>query len=239
MIRILAVFVGCCILLYLGMDYFSEKSQYKIEEIEGFRVHIHPEIDHHPPEAKAFRFEMRSSLRRVVATVPDGPLAKIRNVPIWVDWRHHDDTKFLAVYNHSSAELAKNGEPSFKARSISVPNAVYFTETCRKTDPWLIMHELAHAYHYCYLSDQFDSLIHTAYQQAMDRQLYQHVRYVDGRWMKAYASTNRAEYFAELSESYFGKNNYFPFNRDELRDHDPVGHDLMVRSWGEPKRRLE
>ena len=75
-----------------------------------------------------------------------------------------------------------------------------------------------------------------AYKQAMDRKLYESVKHVDGSTRRAYAATNEYEYFAELTEAYFGRNDFFPFRRGELKAHDPEGYALMVRAWGEPRR---
>ena len=32
----------------------------------------------------------------------------------------------------------------------------------------------------------------------------------------------------------FGKNDFFPYTRDELEKHDPVGFALMKKAWGDP-----
>ena len=62
------------------------------------------------------------------------------------------------------------------------------------------------------------------------------VEFVTGGKRKAYAKTNRAEYFAELTEAYFGKNDFYPFTRAELEKHDPVGFKLMKDAWGDPRQ---
>ena len=49
-----------------------------------------------------------------------------------------------------------------------------------------------------------------------------------------YALTNAKEYFAELSEAYFGRNDFYPFTRKELEKHDPAGYRLMRETWGNP-----
>ena len=53
---------------------------------------------------------------------------------------------------------------------------------------------------------------------------YDHVK----RWTgaeevieRAYAMTNFKEYFAEDTEAYFGRNDFQPFDREELRQMDP------------------
>jgi hypothetical protein len=41
------------------------------------------------------------------------------------------------------------------------------------------------------------------------------------------------EYFAELSEAYWGKNDFYPFTRSELLQHDPLGYEAVKRAWHE------
>ena len=43
--------------------------------------------------------------------------------------------------------------------------------------------------------------------------------------------TNHMEYFAESSESFFARNDFFPFNRAELHQHDPQMEQLLERLW--------
>jgi dipeptidyl-peptidase-4 len=40
------------------------------------------------------------------------------------------------------------------------------------------------------------------------------------------------EYFAEGTEAYFDRNDFYPFVRAELKKHDPVLHDLLEEIWG-------
>lgn len=40
------------------------------------------------------------------------------------------------------------------------------------------------------------------------------------------------EYFAEGTEAYFYRNDFYPFVRAELKEHDPVLHDLLEEIWG-------
>jgi len=84
--------------------------------------------------------------------------------------------------------------------------------------------------HPCIVVDSYAG-IREAYRHAMEEKLYDSVEYVHGGKKKAYAATNAREYFAELSEAYFGKNDYFPFTREDLRKHDPVGFKLMQDVW--------
>lgn len=48
---------------------------------------------------------------------------------------------------------------------------------------------------------------------------------------KAYALTNELEYFAELSEAYLGRNDFYPYNRKQLEKYDSVGYGVMKTIW--------
>ena len=48
------------------------------------------------------------------------------------------------------------------------------------------------------------------------------------------------EYFAEASEAYFGTNDFYPYVRSELAEHDPALFELLGKFWmdvGEAKER--
>ena len=44
--------------------------------------------------------------------------------------------------------------------------------------------------------------------------------------------TDPMEYFAECTEAFFSRNDFYPFNRTELQQHDPDVDALLVRLWG-------
>ena len=43
--------------------------------------------------------------------------------------------------------------------------------------------------------------------------------------------SNAKEYFAESTEAYFGVNDFYPFNRDDLKKHDPRMFELLGKLW--------
>jgi hypothetical protein len=55
------------------------------------------------------------------------------------------------------------------------------------------------------------------------------------RWDRAYAMTDPMEYFAESTEAFFSRNDFFPFDRAELERHDPEMARLLVELWGTGK----
>lgn len=48
------------------------------------------------------------------------------------------------------------------------------------------------------------------------------------------ALTNPPEYFAELSESWFGTNDFYPFVRAEVTQFDPEMAELLRKLWAAP-----
>ena len=46
--------------------------------------------------------------------------------------------------------------------------------------------------------------------------------------------TSPQEYFAETTEAFFGRNDFFPFTNEELQKHDPEMFKLLERLWNSP-----
>ena len=49
--------------------------------------------------------------------------------------------------------------------------------------------------------------------------------------MRHYGLTDPMEYFAEGTEAFLYRNDFYPFVRAELKEHDPALHDLLVGIW--------
>ena len=123
------------------------------------------------------------------------------------------------------------------ARAVEFTNVrVFEAETDRM--PNFVLHELAHAYHHRCLPDGFAHAgIAEAFARAGASGSYDRVerRFGGGRphaVERAYALTSAQEYFAETTEAFFGRNDFFPFTREELLRHDPRMHALLARLWG-------
>ena len=98
--------------------------------------------------------------------------------------------------------------------------------------PAVILHELAHAYHDQVLDFDHPEII-AAYNKAVEAGSYEQVLLYTGKKVRHYALTNHKEYFAEGTEAYFYRNDFYPFVRAELKEHDPALHDLLKEIWGE------
>jgi hypothetical protein len=149
-----------------------------------------------------------------------------------MEWANRPDK--AAEFHPSKKWLRENLYNPQKAGGVEIANAKNFVKWSREDQPWAAFHELAHSYHFLVLGERHRGVLN-AYQKAKEGRLYDSVGYVHGGNRKAYALENEKEYFAEISEAYFGRNDFFPFNRDELRRHDPVGFKLLEDVWGQPR----
>jgi hypothetical protein len=211
---------------------YDPTDKYEKREVRGFAVLVNPAVLAHPAEAKAAFAELDAQLRKLAAVVPEKPLAALKKIRIWVEWEAKKNG--AAEFHHSAGWLKENGYNPDKLDAVEINNARNFVAWSRKAQPWMVMHELAHGYHFTALGERHAPL-RAAYEQARERKLYDEVDRVGGKKQRAYALTNPAEYFAELTEAYFGKNDFYPFTRDELMKHDPVGFELMKTAWGTPR----
>jgi Mlc titration factor MtfA (ptsG expression regulator) len=122
------------------------------------------------------------------------------------------------------------------AKGIEFTNIRIFEAETRRM-PNFALHELAHAYHDRYLPESHNNPeIKAAYEVAKASGKYDRVERQDSEGRKrldrAYAITNPAEYFAETTEAYFSRNDFFPFTKEELKQHDPAMYELLGKLWG-------
>lgn len=175
---------------------------------------------------------LAGQLDRVVKAVPKEAVAKLRTVPVWINPKY-EGVKPRCEYHPAAGWLRQNGRDSEMARAIEITNVSIFAFENRRM-PYLMLHELAHAYHDQVLGFDEPHIVAT-FELARDSGGYEKVKRFTGKKMvtdKAYALSNHKEYFAETTEAYFGRNDFYPFSRTELRSHDRPMHDLLARLWG-------
>ena len=173
---------------------------------------------------------LRYQLYQVVRRLPRVAVGKLRKVRIWVE-ENEPNTPCMA-YHPDVAWLREHGVNPDKQKCVELANARKFLDWTLE-QPWMVLHELSHAYHHQFLRDGFDNpLVKAAYDRAMKSKIYAKVLRIGGREEKAYAASNPMEYFAEATEAFFGTNDFYPFVRAELRKHDPAAYDLLAKQWG-------
>src|SRR4026209_488224 len=125
----------------------------------------------------------------------------------------------------------RNAYNPAKAGGIEISNSLNFVNWSRAEQPCMVLHELAHAYHFLVLGERHPAIA-AAYRQAVGRRSYESVDCFGGGKRRAYALVDEKEYFAELSEAYFCRNDYYPYTRADLQRHDPAGYELRQRGRG-------
>lgn len=175
--------------------------------------------------AKAALATIMRMLDEVEAVLPAAALVQVRETPIFL----LDHSGPGGMYHPDPGWLVAHERTVEMTRGIEVSDAAMFIETAR-VQPASILHELAHAYFFR-LPDADRAVTEATYRDAMANGRYLAVMRHDGSTVDAYARTNAAEYFAELTEAYFSRNDFFPFVRTELAAYDPEGERLIARMW--------
>ena len=128
--------------------------------------------------------------------------------------------------------LANDHDPRL-AKHVHIPRARNLLDRRQwAKHPYVVLHELAHSYHDQVLSFDYKP-VKAAFEKMKTSGSYDKVLLYTGRRVKHYALSNHKEYFAESTEAYLGVNDFFPFVRAELKEHDPSMYKVMQEIWGE------
>lgn len=217
--------------------YAFQSIRYIDFKIEAWTVHVESElVDNQKPLWSAAEAELRRQFQSIDRVVPDGPLSSLHKIQFWI---HVKSPETIGLAYHPGAQwLVDHKMNPAMAKGIEIGIAKNFVSWSYE-QPWCVLHELAHSYHNLHLAKGFENeKVLEAYRAAMKNKIYESVRYSNGGLQKAYATTNQMEYFAELSEAYFGTNDFYPFVKAELTNADPKGFELMESIWGQIVKKI-
>ena len=219
--------LAACVLVTAQPD-FEPTSAYTVQAIEGWTVYVHNKLLTEKKDLGERTLKLLGArLYDITRVVPGPAVEKLRKVRFWVE---ENPKVACACYHPSRGWLAGNGFNPEKEKSIEIggPGNFLGWAACQ---PNMVLHELAHAYHHQVLGyDQPD--IKACYKRAVESKSYESVLYYQGGKKRAYALNNDQEYFAELSEAYFGTNDFYPFVLPEIKEHDPEMLKVLQKVWG-------
>ncbi len=204
--------------------------------VEGWTVLINERLLKEEKDATAKAVELlRIQLQEIVRVVPAPAVAKLREVTLWFS-PEYPAIQPRAEYHPGAGWLKTNGRDPVMVKGVEFTDIRNF-ESESKRMPNFTLHELAHAFHDRVLPKGFENPeIKAAYEKAKAGGKYDRVQRRDAkgnmRLDRAYALTNPMEYFAEATEAFFSRNDFFPFTRDELKQHDPEVVPLLEKLWG-------
>ncbi len=210
----------------------TDTETHRVFDVRGWSVNYHRQLFHQDETlSKGVLHLLEEQLRRVEQAIPEAAVKHLKPVKIWVN-PPYDGIRPTAEYHPNQRWLQDNDRDPAMAKCIELTNADNLSAEVVRM-PYLMLHELAHAYHDQVLGFR-DTRIRQAFDTAKDSNVYDEVDRFTGKKMitdRAYAITNHKEYFAESTEAFFGKNDFFPFDRDQLKKADPVMFSLLPELW--------
>lgn len=201
-------------------------------DLEGWTLKLDPQmLDLENKEvADAALKALANHLQRIKYIVAKDRLSKLQQLPIWIDWKHKLGNM---QYHPDRGWLLANGHDPRLVKHVHIPRAKQLLDPAQwAKHPYVVLHELAHSYHDQVLGFDNREVI-DVYDRAKQAGTYDEVLLYTGGKVRHYGLTNPKEYFAESTEAYFGVNDFYPFVRAELKQHDPKMFKLMETVWGE------
>jgi hypothetical protein len=202
-----------------------------VRKIEGWKVHVDPALldgEYREEGARALAM-LANHLQRIKILVPSGPLGRMQRLEFWIEQSH--PTLKSKQYHPSRDWLVENGHDPRLEKKVHIPQARdLFSREQMLKHPAVILHELAHAYHDQFLGFDHPEIV-AAFARAQLAGKYQSVLDHKGVKVRHYALSNQKEYFAEGTEAFFYRNDFYPFVRAELKEHDPELFALLSDIW--------
>lgn len=210
--------------------------RYETKTVRGWRLYINREMLADEPQRVEKAIELLDQqLEEITRVVPKVAVNQLQEVPLYFN-PEYPGKQPTAEFHPDEGWLRDNGRDVTMAKGVEFTNIRNFEAELNRM-PNFALHELAHAYHDRVLPKGFENEpIAKAFARAKEAGTYDLVdrHYGNGKpdtREKAYAMTNPMEYFAESSEAYFSRNDFYPFNRGELERHDPVMFALLGELW--------
>lgn len=204
-------------------------SAYKDDTVLGWKLLVHEDLIADETLHKQVMDEIYHQLYLIVKTLPQDKVKLLKDVPIWVELKNPYSS--AAQYHPSKDWLRANGYLPKKANCVEISNAKGFLHRGAHHKANTMLHEFAHAYHDLHLSFDRKDIIES-FKKAEASGSYDKTQHIGGSKHRAYAMTDHKEYFAELTEAFFGCNDYYPFVRPQLKEHDPEAYAIVKEVWG-------
>ena len=204
---------------------------HEVRQIEGWQVHVDARLlESQKTDSAAGALDiLQRRLADVRLILPAASVTRLQQVPIWLDATHGKLKP--AQYHPSAGWLKANGYDPGLAKAVHIPDAgLYAGVRHQRVQPWSVLHELAHAYHDQVLGFENPEIMQ-AWEAFRDTHKYDKTLHIEGGMTPHYALTNQKEFFAEMTEAYFGVNDFYPFNRAELKQAEPELFEKMGRWW--------
>tara|TARA_R110002072_G_scaffold139249_1_gene282675 strand:- start:4680 stop:5438 length:759 start_codon:yes stop_codon:yes gene_type:complete len=202
-----------------------------VQNVHGWTVHVDPALleGEHSAQGKRALSMLANHLERISILVTGQQLKDLRTLELWIEHRHK--TLKNMQYHPSERWLRQNNCDVRLAKKVHIPIARHLLSREQLLKhPAVVLHELAHAYHDQILGFD-DERIFNAFKQARDSDVYKRTMTHRGQTVRHYALSDHKEYFAEGTEAFFYRNDFYPFVRAELKRADPKLHAVLTDIW--------
>lgn len=205
--------------------------EHEVREIEGWTVHVDVSLlkgEHQEMGDLALKI-LGQRLHQIVMKLPAEPVAEMRKVPIFLDRNHPLGN---AHYHPEANWLEERGYDPAMGKAVQFTGAQGLINGAKRPHGGsVVLHELAHAYHDRVLGFDHPEILE-AYQKFCDTEKFDAIPLVSGDIRPHYGLTDHKEYFAEMTETFFVGNNYFPFTHFDLyHEHQPT-YEMVAKIWG-------
>jgi len=204
---------------------------HEVRQVEGWNVHVDKSLlegEHKETGNLALRI-LGERLHQITLRLPADPVAKMKEVPIYLD---HNHPLGNAHYHPDADWLEKHGYDPAMAKAVHFTRAASLIhEASSPHGSSVALHELAHAYHERVLGFDHPGII-AGYREFCDSRKFDKVANVSGHSRPHYGLTDHKEFFAEMTETYFVGNGYYPFNHFQLYQEHPASYEVIARMWG-------
>jgi hypothetical protein len=200
--------------------------------VEGWTVELDPRLlaDEYAEIGGKAITALANHLQRVKYIVPEDRVAQLVQLPIRLEL--HNPELAAMQYHPDRGWLVAHGHDPRLVKHVHIPRAEQlFDPAMWAKHPYVVLHELAHSYHDQVLGFDRPDIIQ-AFDEAKEEKIYEDVLLYTGDRVRHYGLSNHKEYFAESTEAYFGVNDFYPFVRAELKEHDPRMYSLLEQIWG-------
>lgn len=208
----------------------KENQAHAIKAVEGWTVQVDKSLLGKPHKElgdKALRM-LSNQLYEIAERLPAVRVKELRTVKIRLDRDHALNNM---QYHPSRRWLVDNGYDPGLTKVVHIPSASRMVRLLQNyAQPAVILHELSHAWHDQILGFN-NAEVREAHRVFVESRKFDRVLHMSGRQRKHYALTNHKEYFAEMTEAWFGTNDFYPFIRPELKEASPETAALMRQVW--------
>ncbi len=204
---------------------------FKNQNIEGWIVRVDTQLLDDDDAQKTTRIirSLAEKLSNIKTIIPEPHLSNLQKVKIVLEMAHPE---LVAMQYHEGVNwLKEKGYDVTLACCVHLPVAEALIERRQITDqPWVILHELSHAYHHQVIGFNEPRIL-KAYEKFKASGHGDRCLHISGKYVQHYGLTNHKEFFAEMTEAYFGSNDFYPFNRGELMQAEPEVYALIKAIW--------